>query len=446
MKRGRTAARTRRGSVIMIVLWAIGIAAMVTASVQLFSYRQAAFGLEAQNRIQARWAARAGVESMIAMMALHTEQPIPDDAFALIRDMESFAVGEMHQATYDIRYRVGERDYAGPMDEHSRINVNRADGATFSLFEDITPDVVAAIEDWRDDNDDASLLGAESDWYLSLESPYEPRNGDFRSVTEMELVAGIGPNDMRGEDWNLNHRLDPNEDDGDRSFPYDEPDGYMETGWGGLLTAHSRDGGATASGLERIYLRFAEPWELQERIGVTEEQASVIINFGKRGSNSLTTLITTPLSNITANGVLSGPDANPNIEELTDDQLRLVLSELSTDPLYERNPGRVNLNTASEELIEDMLLARNIDEAVIDEIIYMRNSRAEGLTSILDLRDIPDMQPELLEQLSDLFTTSSNVYTISAKGRSDSSGLEVEMIVTVDRSSLPVKIVEYREQ
>ena len=57
------AARARRGSVVIIVIWAIAIAAVVASSVQLFSYRQAALGRDALIRIQARWAARAGIES-----------------------------------------------------------------------------------------------------------------------------------------------------------------------------------------------------------------------------------------------------------------------------------------------------------------------------------------------------------------------------------------------
>jgi len=38
-----------------------------------------------------------------------------------------------------------------------------------------------------------------------------------------------------------------------------------------------------------------------------------------------------------------------------------------------------------------------------------------------------------------------NVYTISSRGRAESTGLEVEILATVDRSSLPLRILEYRE-
>jgi type II secretory pathway component PulK len=74
---------SRRGTVIIVVLWALAVAALVTTGVQLFSFRQATLGREAVERAQARWAARAGVEYTIAVMADHTNRPDPEDAFSV---------------------------------------------------------------------------------------------------------------------------------------------------------------------------------------------------------------------------------------------------------------------------------------------------------------------------------------------------------------------------
>ena len=60
---------TRRGSVVVVVLWSIALAALLVSSVQLIGYRQAAIGTEAVARVQARWAARGGIEYTIAVMA-----------------------------------------------------------------------------------------------------------------------------------------------------------------------------------------------------------------------------------------------------------------------------------------------------------------------------------------------------------------------------------------
>ncbi|MHC4868633.1 MAG: hypothetical protein ACYTE2_02935 [Planctomycetota bacterium] len=65
----------RRGAVVVIVIWAIAIAASIVAAVQLVCFRQATIGRETLARVQARWAARAGIEEAIAIMAWHGENP-----------------------------------------------------------------------------------------------------------------------------------------------------------------------------------------------------------------------------------------------------------------------------------------------------------------------------------------------------------------------------------
>ena len=85
---------SQRGSVIVIALWAIGIAAIVTSSIQVFAQRQSLLGIEVRDRVQARWAARAGIESSIAVMSDHTARPVPRDAFAMLQNLEYVATGE----------------------------------------------------------------------------------------------------------------------------------------------------------------------------------------------------------------------------------------------------------------------------------------------------------------------------------------------------------------
>ena len=445
-----------------MVIWAIGIAALVASAVQLFAYRQAALGRDTLHRVQARWAARGGLENTIAILALHTEQPIPDDAFALISDLEIVAADQFFETSYDIVYDSDGNSWAGPFDEHSKLNLNGADMNALELLEDMTPDVAAAIRDWMDSDDDPGMLGAETDYYLGMTTPYEPRNGAFRNIAELELVAGIWGDYVRGEDWNLNNRKDRNEDDGDQSLPEDQPDGFLDAGWSARLTVHSIDLEPTASGFPRLYLRWAEPTEVMGRCGVDYEQAEALITFGKNEQNSLTQLIGGGLTGGTAGGSRGAPGgggggtggAGGDAGEtptgplpLTDEQLRAVLAETTTRPLFDRRPGKINLNTASPELLRDFLEILRIDQVIADEIIYARDSQSEGLTSILNLSElIPDVSPPMLRQLADLFTTTSSVYSVSVRGRSEISGKEVEIIAVVDRSSIPVRILEYREQ
>ena len=58
--------RARRGSVVVVVVWAVAIAAVLVAATQIVTFRQAVVGRETLARVQARWAARAGVEPKAA--------------------------------------------------------------------------------------------------------------------------------------------------------------------------------------------------------------------------------------------------------------------------------------------------------------------------------------------------------------------------------------------
>ncbi|MBT4529678.1 MAG: hypothetical protein HOC27_00595 [Phycisphaerae bacterium] len=428
--------RTRQGSVIVIALWALGIAAIVTSSIQIFAQRQALLGIEVRDRIQARWAARAGVETSIAVIADHTAQPTPWDAYALITDLEYVATGEIGSSAWDIRYYSDGQDWAGPIDEHSKFNINSEDNAIFILvIDDMAFGVLDAILDWIDEDDEPRLLGVERDYYLNLETSYEPRNGHLRSIAELELIGGVMPDEVRGEDWNLNYKLDPNENDGGESLPWDEPDDYLEGGWASLLTTSSVDGGATESGNKRINLKKIDAESLQLQLGLEPAQANALIDFAKGGDADLATLLTQTLRSISG-------DAQ-GVTNLTDDQLRIIFAETSLFDAHEAPPGRMNINTIPPQLLHRLLPDNN---RLVEEILYLRANNAGGITSPMDFLEIPGINTSMVSFLYGLFDTHSNVFTISCTGKANGSGVEQEIIAIVDRSTLPVTILEYREQ
>ncbi|WP_457576464.1 general secretion pathway protein GspK [Desulfomarina sp.] len=59
--------------------------------------------------------------------------------------------------------------------------------------EDGARDIVDAIVDWIDKDDDESDYGAESNYYQALDPPYECRNGPLETVEELLLVKGVTP-------------------------------------------------------------------------------------------------------------------------------------------------------------------------------------------------------------------------------------------------------------
>ena len=84
--------------------------------------------------------------------------------------------------------------------EAGKINLNEADENLlkmmlnrFALEEEQQNIIIDSILDWRDENDLHRMNGAENDYYVSLDNPYECKNGDFDTIEELLLVRGITP-------------------------------------------------------------------------------------------------------------------------------------------------------------------------------------------------------------------------------------------------------------
>ena len=457
----------RKGVVTIMVIWAIAIASIVVAATQILAFREATLGRECISRVQARWAARAGVETMIAIMEWHNANPDPDDALALTRDLESNAFGEVETGTWDIRHFIDGQEWAGPMDENSKLNINVATRMQLLELPNITQDVVDSIYDWRDADNEPQQLGAEADFYRNRGLGYEPRNGNFRSIAELELVAGAWPQYLRGEDWNLNGRLDPNEDDGKRTMPDDNANGKLEAGWSQYLTASTRPVTKSASGQPRLDLRKANSEELMTRTGMDATQAAAILTYAKVGNARMAQILSVPLSQLTGSRTVGAAGAGAaganrtgrssagqsrgatapaatTVKNLDNKQLTLVLNECSLDDTRtsQANAGKVNLNTASRALLRDIL---QLDTRYADSILSRRISKQSGLLSLADIVDLPGATQEQLLILGQVADVTSSVYMISSRGRATTSGAEAEIVVMVDRSESPVRILEYRE-
>lgn len=467
---------------IVIVIWSIAIAAVIVGAAQVLAFRQAAMGRESLAKVEARWAARAGVEETLAVLEYHTEEPDPTDSRQIYKDLELVADGQLASGDWQIRHVEDGVEIKGPQDEHAKININNIDRLALLELSGMTMDVADAIVDWRDTDDTPGMMGAEYDFYMNRGLGYEPRNGPFRSIAELELVAGAFPKYVRGEDQNLNGRLDPNENDGALSEPPDDTDGFLDSGWSGALTARSSGSLLSASGLERVNLKTATPEEMVERFGVTTEQATALANFAKSGSAKLEMLLTQDLSTLASGGAntraptnsrtptgrnaagsnnqapqaetgrqtgrssagaSAAPAGGARIQALDTTQLRKIFQEGTLDAAGTPIVGKVNLNTAPPSILRALLPN---DPISADAILSLRSSSSSGLLALSDLRSSNRISPDSLAAIAPYADTQSYVFTVTSRGRSATTGLEVEITAVIDRSTLPARILEYREQ
>lgn len=469
--------RFRRAVATVLVLWAVAIAAVLLISTQQSAWRQASAGREVLGQVRAKWAARAGVEAAIARLTYDTLQPDMSSATSLWLDLEEVAYGTVGLdgrgavigtmvggggmrggsgggggvgglgATWRVETTVGLRSSArtvpGPMDPHSRLNVNVLTSEQLLEIPGMTEPIADAVLDWIDEDDDVRELGAEVGFYRQGRFGYEPRNGPMRSIQELELVAGVDPSDVRGEDWNLNGRLDANEDDGDASWPPDNRDGVLDAGWSAVLTAGVGESPMALGGGERIDLTLAEEDELVAELGVTTNQARVLIGYAMSDGAEMSEFLRTSLS-LLANRMAVGA-ATPvgRVEDLDVEQLRTLFALASIGPMDRArmwHAGRLNVNTAPREAFEYL----GFDEGLVDSLVLARDGRAQGFADIVDLLEVPAMTRARLADLVDVLTTRPTVIAVTSRGRDERTGIEIEIVSWLDRSTLPVHIRELR--
>jgi ABC-type proline/glycine betaine transport system ATPase subunit len=195
------------------------------------------------------------------------------------------------------------------------------------------------------------------------------------------------------------------------------------------------------------------PEELLERIDINETQATALISFGQESNIQLSKLLTRQIeqqanaadqAKQSPTGATVGTSTPTTVLALTNDQLRAVFAEATIGNSSQRAVGKLNINTVSEAVLLMLLKDR---EYLADEIVYLRAGRAEGIASMVDLLDIPAFQddPGTLEYIASIMDVRSNVYSITVQGQSRIGDVEVEIFAVVDRSTVPIRILEYRE-
>ncbi|MBL9136283.1 MAG: general secretion pathway protein GspK [Verrucomicrobiales bacterium] len=248
---------SNRGSVLIVVLWVtFGLVSMAL----YFAHTTSLNLRTADNRVAASSAQLAidGAVRYLTNILATAETPgaLPDPITyrsdgAPVGDATFWIVGRSLTTSSG---STPTTPVFGLTDETSRINLNTATAEMLQWLPRMTPQLAAAIVDWRDSDSTASEGGAEDDLYLRLPMPYRCKNSPFESVEELRLVYGMTSEILYGEDSNLNGVLDPNENDGDESPPADNRDGRLDPGLIEYTTVWSYQPTTTGDGSNRVDL------------------------------------------------------------------------------------------------------------------------------------------------------------------------------------------------
>ena len=277
----------------------------------------------------------------------------------------------------------------GLIDEASKLNLNTATQAMLEALPRMTPELAAAIIDWRDTNSEITSGGAEDETYLRKNPAYRCKNASFESVDELRLLNGADLELLYGEDANRNGVLDDHENDGTASLPDDNRDGRLDPGITEYVTVWSREPNTRTNGEPRIVLATTGPRLVPPLL---------LEKFGSERSNAILRRV--------------GADWNFNStlqfyarSGLTADEFAQIASDITTTntPFI---TGRINVNTASEAVLTCI---PGIGKEHAAALISYRQSNPSRLTSIAWVTEILD--PPAIAQAGPHLTAASYQFT-----------------------------------
>lgn len=420
------------------------------------------------DQIQAHYLALAGIEKAKAIIyqdaktrkrgAQNHNRDIYD-ASSLFKDVPlgrgQFRV--FRQASRD----EGGKIFYGVSDEESRLNLNTASTEELAKLDNMTPENLAAIQDWRDEDNQVSPSGAESDYYASLQPPRRPRNGPFQTTRELMMVRGVTPELFLGEDANGNGLLDPEEDDGNESFPPDNRDGLLDAGWSELLTVNSSVANVNAAGEDRVNVQTADENTLAQVRGLSRDLAKAIVAYrAQKKLENLADLLDVapvnqpnqprdmremnrpPLPASSARNPAQPGAAAPNVSgpPLISENLLMEIGDDVTVSEKDQ-PGAVNINTASAAVLACLpSVSRDLAQAIVS---YRKSAGFFPNTACL--LKVNGMTREIFRQLAPKVSARSENFRILSEGQVKSSGARKRLQVVVRLGASDVETLSYRE-
>jgi competence ComEA-like helix-hairpin-helix protein len=464
--------RRQRASVLVGLLWCVALLSVMVIGVLHSSTLDLRVAKTHGDTIQAHYLALAGIEKAKALLY--------QDAAARKRSAKNHS-GDLYdapQAFKDVRlgrgqFRVfhqGRREENGKIlygisDEESRLNVNSVKQNELANLYKMTPEVMAAIMDWRDGNHQTTPNGAETDYYASLQPPYVPRNGPLQTVRELLMVKGVTRDLLLGEDVNQNGLLDPEEDDGRVSFPDDNHDGILDNGWSGVLTVDSMARNESAAGQQRIDIKSADERALSGVPGISQDLAKAIIAYrGQKQFENIAdlldvTAINPQQQNRTSTGV-NQPGAGsgrgrtgsappvatqtgvaPSGPKLISETMLMDMGDDVATSSDEEQPGAININTASAEVLA---CVPGVSQELAQAIVAYRQS-AGYFPNIAWLLKVDGMNSQIFKQMVPKVCARSQTFRILSEGTVNSTGARKRVEVVVRLGAGEIETLAYRE-
>lgn len=461
--------RNRNGMALIVVLGTVAFLSLIGYTM-FFSVRvHTRIAENAIAQSQARYLAAAAVEKS---MALVLEDEIAEENGMLPwKDPSLFEQQTLGPGLFEVSFQdpLSETGRSfGLEDESAKVNLNTATREQLMRLPNMTDSLADCLIDWRDEDEQPSLFGAESETYLELEQPYSAKNKSLGTLRELLMVNGFDRTVLQGEDINSNGLVDANEDDGEETEPPDDADGILDEGILRYVTVYSADANEQSDGSPRVNLKSASAEELTRAMqGLTREQAEAIVAW--RGQNEFQSIgnlldVTRPSQQDPNNGQTQeggnrrrgrgNPPPDQQAENPAQQSTKASGEKLFKAPDIAKwadavtvsdekvIPGLINLNTAPVEVLRTV---EGLEEEDIAQIELMRGAETMAFKSVGDLLNVSSMNEEKFKRVVDKFTTRSNQFTVRATGVAPSGPSRQVVEAVIERTNGQARILYWRE-
>jgi len=170
-----------KGFALIVVLWVVTLLTIMASSFALTIQRETTITGALKEKAEAAALAEAGINYATLML--------------LNNDSEQ--QWQANSSLYEIEF-AGRRIRMLIADESGKININHASKeqlqqlfTSLGVDESVADSLSDAVLDWRDKNDLHRINGAELSQYEEAGLNYSPRNGQFKSIDELQMVLGM---------------------------------------------------------------------------------------------------------------------------------------------------------------------------------------------------------------------------------------------------------------
>ncbi len=468
---------------LLLVLWLTVLLSAVALEMKFSAHLRVQVTVSTGQTTKAFFLARSGVERAIADLIEGRDKVVT--LASMREDSErTYQNVEIGDGAYTLYGGIGDdgEPIYGIIDEASKINLNHADAQVLATV----PGIDALLAD-------AIVRARQQQPYLALD--------------DLLIFEGLDLLTIYGEDQNMNGLLDPNENDGDQSWPPDDPDDRLSLGLAAYLTAWSAARNVTADGEERVNLNEASAENIVQVVReINRQQAeSIVAHREKSRFTSVADLLDVEL----VERVVEQPDGrqppgrqpqerpteveekpegseesksenNETPEKESGDPGNPSSEAQEADKPKDTQPGEANpqvktqgtgekafkmsdfrkiadfFTLQNEEVVQGIVNVNTasaevlaclpgIDESLAQAIVRERNGRSEGFTTETDLFDVDGFSVDDFKQVGSKVSVRSDIFRARSYGVLDGGNVYKCVSAVIDRTEYEVRLVYWQE-